>query len=254
MRLINLKFLKMEFFRRKYLNVLITLICVLLVCHVHSFPWPRNTHLRNMNHSNRNTEEESKTPTKIVEYFDSKRLIVNANSSVEDSALISDQKPTDQSKRAESGRQLSIPFMAVPANWVATFEPTNAVILTNKVPLRIWAIGNVAKFPNFLEKIVQRVQSFYSTYKYQDLSRPASHAIINPQYHQHEIGSGETTGSAETTDTIDNDPVTFDDDNGGESTEIDTETSTPDYYDSTTEFSYIDQDDSQYTESYIEVV
>lgn len=41
-----------------------------------------------------------------------------------------------------------------------------------KFPLRIWAIGSVAKFPPFVEHFVQRIQSYYSIYKYEDLSRP----------------------------------------------------------------------------------
>lgn len=39
-------------------------------------------------------------------------------------------------------------------------------------PLRIWAIGSVAKFPPFIEHFVQRIQAYYSVYKYEDLSRP----------------------------------------------------------------------------------
>lgn len=41
-------------------------------------------------------------------------------------------------------------------------------------PMRIWAIGSVAKFPPVLEHFLQRVQSYYSIYKYEDLSRPGS--------------------------------------------------------------------------------
>lgn len=39
-------------------------------------------------------------------------------------------------------------------------------------PTRVWAIGSVAKFPPVLEHFLQRIQSYYSIYKYDDLSRP----------------------------------------------------------------------------------
>lgn len=37
---------------------------------------------------------------------------------------------------------------------------------------------------------MQRVQAYYSIYKYHDLSRPASLAIINPQYHLQDTTTG----------------------------------------------------------------
>lgn len=46
------------------------------------------------------------------------------------------------------------------------------VIIKLNGPLRIWALGSVSKFPPFLEHFVQRIQSYFSIYKYQDLSRP----------------------------------------------------------------------------------
>lgn len=155
-------------------------------------------------------------------------------------------------KNKDSSRQSNIPFVAVPSNWVATFEPSNAVILASKVPLRIWAIGSVAKFPSFLEKIVQRIQSFYSTYKYQDLSRPAAQSIISTQYHQYDPEITVTNESSEnlgldTIESIDEDTIEED------STEIETETPFPDFYETTTDLNYIDLDEIISTETSIEI-
>lgn len=51
-----------------------------------------------------------------------------------------------------------------------------APVLIVNGPLRIWAIGSVSKFPPFFEHFVQRIQSYFSIYKYQDLSRPVEEA------------------------------------------------------------------------------
>lgn len=61
-------------------------------------------------------------------------------------------------------------------NWRESFDqltPSTIYASTQSKPLRIWAIGSVAKFPPFLEHFLQRIQSYYSIYKYDDLSRPA---------------------------------------------------------------------------------
>lgn len=56
----------------------------------------------------------------------------------------------------------------IAAPFAAIYAPATA-----DRPLRIWAIGSVAKFPPFIEHFVQRIQAYYSVYKYEDLSRPA---------------------------------------------------------------------------------
>lgn len=40
-------------------------------------------------------------------------------------------------------------------------------------PIRIYGAGTESKFPPFLEFFVQRIQKYFSVYKYEDLSRPA---------------------------------------------------------------------------------
>lgn len=62
-------------------------------------------------------------------------------------------------------------------DWRAMTGPFAAFLApaTDQRPLRIWAIGSVAKFPPFLEHFVQRIQAYYSVYKYEDLSRPGFH-------------------------------------------------------------------------------
>lgn len=157
--------------------------------------------------------------------FDSKKL--NNSESEKSVTVESIKKPS-----SDQGRQLNIPFMGVPANWLATFQPSNAVILTQKVPLRIWAIGSVSRFPSFLENFVQRVQSYYSIYKYHDLSRPASLGIINQQYHQND--------PTNVFDPMDQDPIEDDLD--------DFETSTMDYIDTTTDMNYLDDESTESSE------
>lgn len=223
------------------------------------FPWSSASSL---NLPSENSRVEAVTLSATVETLNSKKLNVTAQNSNEKPVFDGNFTANHRSKRnmeskksapdrtddeytSPSKRQLTVPFLAVPANWVATFNPSNAVIFANRVPLRIWAVGNIAKFPTFFENIVQRIQSYYSTYKYQDLSRPVSHAIINPQYHQHEVTNIQTmidNGETEQLDGIDlteMDPI-----NDGDSIEYDTETaSTVDYFDSTTESNYHDDDD-----------
>lgn len=268
----------MKFYLRNFLNIEIIwtiVIGLLFVSPVHLFPRPRAKPLKMPNQYIKTLAIDMRTPASL-ETLNSKAVNVNAKKiigkpvfNVNDnlnyrSARYLESKPSSTNRPKNSGkssRQSNIPFMAVPSNWVATFEPSNAVILTNKVPVRIWAIGSVAKFPSFIEKIVQRIQSYYSTYKYHDLSRPASQSVINTQYHQldpentgtndstDEIDSLDGFGSIETetvdTETIDNDPI------DDYSTELDTETPFPDYFDTTTDLNYFDLDTS--TETNIEI-
>lgn len=102
-------------------------------------------------------------------------------------------------KQPKQARQFDVPvvatvpqstglfkFISVP-RWVTNMRP---IVLLQKAPTRIWAIGSVSKFPPFFENFVQRIQSFYSIYKYEDLSRPATLNIINPTY-PHLVSSSE---------------------------------------------------------------
>lgn len=245
----------MQFYQKKWFDFHIIckfVICLLLVCPVHQFPLPRETNPNSANVSNENDRIETATVTvpAVVETLNSNKINVNEkNGSGKpvfdgnfttirrskrdmESEKSATDRTADSKEYQKSSRQFTIPFMAVPANWIATFDPTNAVIFANNVPLRIWAIGNVAKFPTFLENVVQRIQSYYSTYKYHDLSRPATHAIINPQYHLQEPVNIQTLDNSEDIDNFDgvteNDPIADE-----------TETaSTLDYYDATTDINY----------------
>lgn len=93
----------------------------------------------------------------------------------------------------------------LPIAWIANLQPSNAIVITDTNPLRIWAIGSISKFPTFMERFIQRIQSYYSIYKYHDLSRPASQAVISSQYHQHDESADEALlaeGTTVTTDAI----------------------------------------------------
>lgn len=109
----------------------------------------------------------------------------------------------------------------LPIAWIANLQPSNAIVITDTNPLRIWAIGSISKFPAFMERFVQRIQSYYSIYKYHDLSRPVSQAVINSQYHQHDEGADEALlaeGTTTTTDEIEiettTEPLAGDSENG----------------------------------------
>lgn len=247
----------MQFYQKKWFIIHIIckfVICLLLVCPVHQFPLPKETNANGVTVSNENDRTQTATVQSVDETLNSNKINVNekngsekpvfdGNSAVHHRSqrdMESEKNATDRMEDSKeyqkSSRQFTIPFMAVPANWIATFDPTNAVILANNVPLRIWAIGNVAKFPTFLENVVQRIQSYYSTYKYHDLSRPATHAIINPQYHLQQPDNIQTMDNSEDSDNFDGIDVTESDpiEEGFE-----TETaSTLDYYDATTDISY----------------
>lgn len=264
---INIKVMKMKF-SRKWMNfgVIWTItICLLLSSSVHSYPKGKSS--KSVDQSIENSAIATETVSPTVETLNSKNSNDTKNNEDKpvfgirvptsyrtERSIESEKISTNQTKSSEhSSRQFTIPFMAVPANWIATFEPANAAIITSHVPLRVWAIGAVAKFPTFLERIVQRIQSYYSTYKYQDLSRPSSHAIISPQYHQHDF---EFNGPSESTDNmgsvesihIHNDPIE------DSSTEFDTETSFSEDYDTTTDMNYIDLNDYGTTESSTEIL
>lgn len=259
---------KMQFHRKKWLNVHIIckfVICLLLVRPVHLFPWAKEINSNRVNWSNENGGIETATLPAVVETLNSNKINVNPkndnNKPVFDGnftvnyrskrSIESEKSATNRAidnknykEYQKSSRQLNIPFMAVPSNWIATFDPTNAVILTNNVPLRIWAIGNVAKFPAFIENVVQRIQSYYSTYKYHDLSRPAAHAIINPQYHQYDSPNIQTMVNNESNESFDGIEITENDPIDEDSTEFETETAAGlDYYDTTTDINYNDLSD-----------
>lgn len=111
----------------------------------------------------------------------------------------------------------------LPIGWIPNLHPSNAIVITDTNPLRIWAIGSISKFPAFFERFVQRIQSYYSIYKYNDLSRPGSLAIINPQYHLH-------SPDEETTD-----DAFFTESNTVTTNEIEIETTTEPFADDTDE-------------------
>lgn len=87
-------------------------------------------------------------------------------------------------QRQRQAKQLNMPFIPISMNWISNLRPQSGIVVSEKPPLRIWAIGSVSKFPTFIENLVQRVQSYYSIYKYHDLSRPVAFSVIRPQYHQ----------------------------------------------------------------------
>ncbi|XP_055318490.1 uncharacterized protein LOC129576799 [Sitodiplosis mosellana] len=218
------------------LRLLPFVICLLFVSPVHLYPRPNNAA----------DQLAANKPSAQLETLNSTIVSVNVKNEIEKPVFrstdatnvksvktVTDVPKSESSPSSEQARQYTIPFMAVPANWFATFQPQNAIVIAQKVPLRIWAIGSVSRFPTFLENFVQRIQSYYSTYKYHDLSRPAPLAIINPTYHLHD-----TSGPAQT-DPIDHDPV--------EEEDI-TDASTTDFYDTTTDLTY-DYDDNKNTES-----
>lgn len=91
--------------------------------------------------------------------------------------LSSDGEPATPSSSTSSGTGF---FSIIPISfdWRHTIAAPFAAIYapaTADRPLRIWAIGSVAKFPPFIEHFVQRIQAHYSVYKYEDLSRPGIH-------------------------------------------------------------------------------
>lgn len=205
-------------------------IFLLFVSPVHLFPRPGNIKVIDQSESNQ-------MQTTHLETLNSKMISVNVTNDIEKPVFNNakanyntenEKSSTDTTDTllSDQARQLNVPFIALPVNWMATFQPSNAVILTQKVPLRIWAIGSISKFPAFLEGFVQRIQSYYSTYKYHDLSRPASLGIISPQYHQYD-----TVGSAQI-EPIEHDVV-----------ENDTDTPIMDDYDTTTDLNYNDEAD-----------
>lgn len=63
-------------------------------------------------------------------------------------------------------------FQLMPLNYKNIMKLPTIFSTPNSEPMRIWAIGSVAKFPPVLEHFLQRIQSYYSIYKYEDLSRP----------------------------------------------------------------------------------
>lgn len=66
-------------------------------------------------------------------------------------------------------------FQLLPLNLKNIMQLPFVFTSPDSSPMRIWAIGSVAKFPPVLEHFLQRVQSYYSIYKYEDLSRPGLH-------------------------------------------------------------------------------
>lgn len=149
-----------------------------------------------------------------------------SNESKKDASAIAapELQPLNISTKSEFNRrqakQYSIPFVPISMNWISNMRPMSAIVISEQQPLRIWAIGSVSKFPRLVENLVQRIQSYFSNYKYSDLSRPASLAIINAQYHQNNADEFEEL--------------------------VDIDTETPTYEDeATTELFYSDETESE---------
>lgn len=135
--------------------------------------------------ANATTANELKKPvSKLIDVHD------QSNESEKDAtttAAAVELQPLNISIKSEFDRrqakQYRIPFVPISTNWISNMRPMSAIVISEQQPLRIWAIGSVSKFPRLIENLVQRIQSYFSNYKYSDLSRPASLAIINAQYH-----------------------------------------------------------------------
>lgn len=67
--------------------------------------------------------------------------------------------------------------VGVPTETMNHFRP---MIIYTSNGLKVWGAGSEAKFPPILEYIVQRIQSYYSVYKYEDLSRPSFDWTFKP--------------------------------------------------------------------------
>lgn len=82
-----------------------------------------------------------------------------------------------------------------------TFPQPSQVIIMNG-PTRIYGAGTESKFPPFLELFVQRIQKYFSVYKYEDLSRPAlpSEMTVDSVIHENAMShSGNVVGITSTT-------------------------------------------------------
>lgn len=227
-----------NFFHVNTFKFLPIMICLLVVNPVRTYPRPDSEKDQLATSAQLETLNSKFSSVNAKNAIEKPVLSSNVSTKVESVKIVGDVPKGESSSEQVRQFQITVPVMALPTNWVAAIHPSNAVFITQKVPLRIWAIGSVAKFPQFLENIVQRIQSYYSTYKYQDLSRPAQLAIINPQYHQHD-----TSGTAQT-DPIDHDPIEEEEDFMDSST-----TDTTDIYDTTTEVNYYDENDNTFTEN-----
>lgn len=119
---------------------------LLLISPVHLYPRPNNE---------KDQLKTNKQSTQL-ETLNSKMVSVNVKNDIEKPVFKSTDATNVESERiitdvpiiessSEQGRQITVPFMAVPANWFATFKPSNVMVVAQKVPLRIWAIGNVSR-------------------------------------------------------------------------------------------------------------
>lgn len=54
-------------------------------------------------------------------------------------------------------------------------------ILLTPSGIKVWGAGSESKFPPVLEYLVQRVQSYFSVYKYEDESRPGLDWVTKPE-------------------------------------------------------------------------
>lgn len=179
--------------------------------------------------ANATTANEMEKPvSKLIDVHD------QSNESRKDTTAIAatELQPLNISIKSEFDRrqakQYSIPLVPISMNWISNMRPMSAIVISEQQPLRIWAIGSVSKFPRLVENLVQRIQSYFSNYKYSDLSRPASLAVINAQYHQN------SADEVEELIDIDTETPTYDDEATTElfysdETENETETESENY-------------------------
>lgn len=66
----------------------------------------------------------------------------------------------------------AIPMMDISKSWNELVQNIKEKFPGSTIKLKIYGDGIEHKFPMFIESIVQRIQSYFSVYKYTDTSRP----------------------------------------------------------------------------------
>lgn len=64
---------------------------------------------------------------------------------------------------------------------IRSIYPQHSHVIIINGPTRIYGDGIESKFPPFLEFFVQRIQKYFSVYKYEDLSRPPLASQMSPE-------------------------------------------------------------------------
>lgn len=124
--------------------------------------------------NNRNNPKSISFAEQLLNNLAAHNVAVNFSQSISPSFLLPfDPQGTQYSldtKTSKKTIRINDKRKVLRSSFATVSHPPQVIIING--PTRIYGAGTESKFPPFLEFFVQRIQKYFSVYKYEDLSRP----------------------------------------------------------------------------------